>query len=253
MGSEELYRWLDENDEVAFLPVEVVNSPEVIGRNRDMVTINGALGGRHPGPGRRRHDRRRPVLRHRRPRGLRRGPGPVALPARAALPALDLRDRRGRAALADRPLVRRRRGHHHAAPPGRRRRHRVRRRRARGPDGPPARRGAGRDRAPGLPRGAARGGGAGVAGAFAPGAGVAPVKGSKTASSRGTQGGWVEFRRSCLRNSSHPLGGGRRDARTRPSMPPFSDVSGPGQPICRRWPARCPRSGSRSYRAPAPS
>ena len=132
-------------------------------------------------------------------------------------------------------------------------RHRVRRRRARGQDGPPARRGARRGRAPGLPRGAARGGRAGVAGAFAPGAGVARVKGSKTASSRGTQGGWVEFRRSCLRNSSHPLGGGRRDARTRPSMPPFSDVSGPGQPICRRWPARCPRSGSRSSRAPAPS
>jgi acyl-CoA hydrolase len=42
-GSKALYRWLDRNDEVAFLPVEVVNSPDLIGRNRTMVTINGAL------------------------------------------------------------------------------------------------------------------------------------------------------------------------------------------------------------------
>jgi acyl-CoA hydrolase len=42
-GSKELYGWLDRNDQVAFLPVEVVNSPDVIGRNRMMVTINGAL------------------------------------------------------------------------------------------------------------------------------------------------------------------------------------------------------------------
>jgi acyl-CoA hydrolase len=42
-GSEALYGWLDGNEEVAFLPVEVVNSPDVIGRNRGMVTINGAL------------------------------------------------------------------------------------------------------------------------------------------------------------------------------------------------------------------
>jgi acyl-CoA hydrolase len=43
MGSERLYRWLDGNDGVAFLPVDVVNSPEVIARNEKMVTINGAL------------------------------------------------------------------------------------------------------------------------------------------------------------------------------------------------------------------
>jgi acyl-CoA hydrolase len=42
-GTEELYSWLDGNREVAFLPVEVVNSPELIGRNRGMVTINGAM------------------------------------------------------------------------------------------------------------------------------------------------------------------------------------------------------------------
>ncbi len=42
-GSADLYEWLDGNDQVAFLPVEVVNSPELIGRNRTMVTINAAL------------------------------------------------------------------------------------------------------------------------------------------------------------------------------------------------------------------
>jgi acyl-CoA hydrolase len=42
-GSERLYQWLDGNPDVAFLPVEVVNSPELIGRNRGMVTINGAI------------------------------------------------------------------------------------------------------------------------------------------------------------------------------------------------------------------
>lgn len=42
-GTQDLYEWLDDNDEVAFLPVEVVNSPDVIARNRGMVTINGAL------------------------------------------------------------------------------------------------------------------------------------------------------------------------------------------------------------------
>jgi acyl-CoA hydrolase len=42
-GSEELYAWLDGNDEVAFLPVELVNSPEAIAANRMMVTINAAM------------------------------------------------------------------------------------------------------------------------------------------------------------------------------------------------------------------
>jgi len=42
-GTRELYDWLDDNREVAFLPVEVVNSPEVIGANERMVTINAAL------------------------------------------------------------------------------------------------------------------------------------------------------------------------------------------------------------------
>jgi acyl-CoA hydrolase len=42
-GTQELYEWLDENSDIAFLPVEIVNSPDVIARNRQMVTINGAL------------------------------------------------------------------------------------------------------------------------------------------------------------------------------------------------------------------
>jgi acyl-CoA hydrolase len=42
-GTRELYDWLHENHEVAFLPVDVVNSPEAIGRNRAMVTINAAM------------------------------------------------------------------------------------------------------------------------------------------------------------------------------------------------------------------
>lgn len=42
-GTEGLYRWLHENREVAFLPVELVNSSEAIGHNRKMITINGAL------------------------------------------------------------------------------------------------------------------------------------------------------------------------------------------------------------------
>jgi acyl-CoA hydrolase len=42
-GTRELYDWLHENREVAFLPVEVVNSPEVIAANENMITINAAL------------------------------------------------------------------------------------------------------------------------------------------------------------------------------------------------------------------
>ena len=42
-GTPDLYEWLHENREVRFLPVRVVNSPDLIARNRHMVTINGAL------------------------------------------------------------------------------------------------------------------------------------------------------------------------------------------------------------------
>ena len=43
LGSLELYRWLDGNGDVAFLPVEVVNDPTVVARNANLVSINGAL------------------------------------------------------------------------------------------------------------------------------------------------------------------------------------------------------------------
>ena len=43
LGSRELYDWLHENDEVAFLPVEMVNDPHLLARNRNLVTVNGAL------------------------------------------------------------------------------------------------------------------------------------------------------------------------------------------------------------------
>jgi acyl-CoA hydrolase len=42
-GSEDLYEWLHENRDIAFLPVELINSTEAIARNRRMITINGAL------------------------------------------------------------------------------------------------------------------------------------------------------------------------------------------------------------------
>lgn len=42
-GTRELYDWLDGNDEVQFLPVHLVNSPDLIARNRKMVSINGAV------------------------------------------------------------------------------------------------------------------------------------------------------------------------------------------------------------------
>jgi acyl-CoA hydrolase len=43
MGTPELYAWLDGREDVRFLPVEKVNSPEIIARNRNMLSINGAL------------------------------------------------------------------------------------------------------------------------------------------------------------------------------------------------------------------
>ncbi|HKE11552.1 MAG TPA: acetyl-CoA hydrolase/transferase C-terminal domain-containing protein, partial [Myxococcota bacterium] len=43
LGTKQLYAWLDGQEAVRFLPVEVVNEPAVIARNRNMVSINGAL------------------------------------------------------------------------------------------------------------------------------------------------------------------------------------------------------------------
>jgi acyl-CoA hydrolase len=43
LGTPELYSWLNDNDDVAFLDVEAVNDPTIIGRNANLVSINGAL------------------------------------------------------------------------------------------------------------------------------------------------------------------------------------------------------------------
>jgi acyl-CoA hydrolase len=42
-GTRELYDWLDGNEDVRFLPVEYVNDPSLIARNRRFICINGAL------------------------------------------------------------------------------------------------------------------------------------------------------------------------------------------------------------------
>jgi acyl-CoA hydrolase len=42
-GTRELYDWLDGNDEVRFLPVDVVNAPELIAKNHEIITVNGAV------------------------------------------------------------------------------------------------------------------------------------------------------------------------------------------------------------------
>ncbi len=43
LGSGELYQFLDGNDDIAFIDVDIVNDPSVISRNANFVSINGAL------------------------------------------------------------------------------------------------------------------------------------------------------------------------------------------------------------------
>jgi acyl-CoA hydrolase len=43
LGSRELYDWLDGNEEVRFLPVDVVNAPATVAHNHNVVGINSAL------------------------------------------------------------------------------------------------------------------------------------------------------------------------------------------------------------------
>ena len=43
MGTRALYEWLDRNETVRFLPIDQVNDPALIARNRRMISINGAL------------------------------------------------------------------------------------------------------------------------------------------------------------------------------------------------------------------
>ncbi len=42
-GTPELYAWLDGQKDVRFLPVDVVNEPSLIAKNRQMISINGAI------------------------------------------------------------------------------------------------------------------------------------------------------------------------------------------------------------------
>jgi len=43
LGTQELHEWLADNEQVRFLPVDIVNDPSIIARHRRMVSINGAL------------------------------------------------------------------------------------------------------------------------------------------------------------------------------------------------------------------
>jgi acyl-CoA hydrolase len=43
LGTRALYDWLDGNENVRFLPVDQVNEPGLIARNRRVISINGAL------------------------------------------------------------------------------------------------------------------------------------------------------------------------------------------------------------------
>lgn len=43
LGSKALYDFLDGNEQVAFLPVSVVNDPSIIARNANFISINGAI------------------------------------------------------------------------------------------------------------------------------------------------------------------------------------------------------------------
>ena len=137
-GSTELYAWLDGNDDRR---VPAGRDRQLAGCDRRQQRHGldqRRARDRHPRPGRRRHDLRRPVQRDRRRRGLRGRRRAGAVGPLADLPALDVREGR-QTAVADRAVVRPRRSDHDAAAPSRRDRHRVRRRRTGGQDRPGAR------------------------------------------------------------------------------------------------------------------
>ena len=155
LGTPELNEFLDGNDEVRFLPAEVVNAPEVVARNRQMVTINGALTidlwGQAVAD----------------TIGRRQFSGIGGHEDFVSVAGFELEDRsilclRSTATVGGQPVSRiagraaGRGGDHHAPPPARPGHHRVRRGLAAGPHGARARRGAGRGGPPRLPR-AARG------------------------------------------------------------------------------------------------
>ena len=43
LGSKGLYEWLNENRDVRFAPVSIVNDPTIISQNQNFVSINGAI------------------------------------------------------------------------------------------------------------------------------------------------------------------------------------------------------------------
>ena len=153
-GTRELYDWLDGREEVRFLPVERINDPSIIARNRNMISINGALsvdlagqiaadtvGGRQYSGIGGHEDFVNGASFSEGGRSL------VCLPSTARV-RFDGGERSVSRLVAGFPPGTL---DHHAAPPGGRRRHRVGRGGARRPDGRGAGRGARRGGAPRLP------------------------------------------------------------------------------------------------------
>ncbi len=154
-GPQELYRWLDGNESVRFLPVELTNDPAIIARNRSFVSINGALAVDLMGQIAADTIDGHQFSGHRRTRGLPAGCRLLRGRALPGLPAVD-GEERGRDRLADPGELSGGRRRHGAPPPGGRRDHGTRRGGARRPQRRGARRGTDRHRRPALPRRPAR-------------------------------------------------------------------------------------------------
>lgn len=43
LGDQEMYDWMDHNDELEMYPVDIVNDPRIIGQNKNMISINSAV------------------------------------------------------------------------------------------------------------------------------------------------------------------------------------------------------------------
>ncbi len=153
LGSRALYDWAEREESLRFLPVSATNLPSIIGRNRNMISVNAAimidLSGQVVADTAALRRRRTRVVRHRSARGRRRNVDP--------LPARD-RQRARRAALAHRRRAAAGIDRHDAAPPGAVGRDRERHREPVRAQWARARRAPDRPRRPGSPRRAAHGG-----------------------------------------------------------------------------------------------
>ena len=156
LGTAELYRWLDGNADVAFLPVDVVNDPSVIGSNHKLRVDQRRAVPRPLRTGRRRQHRRQADLRCRRARRLRRRRRAPCSTTHSLICLLVHGDRRRCAALPHPPGAAGRRHRLDATPPHRRRRHRVRSRGAHRAHRPRTSQRARRHRPSRLPRRAPR-------------------------------------------------------------------------------------------------